>query len=91
MKSSLSNMSNERAALQEQFEVLETKNTSTINALNASIALTEQLEKSVMDLNSKLEEEAKLKCQTQHMLQEMTEKISVILVLILSLMLTNLL
>ena len=78
-------MSNERAALQEQFQLLEAKNTSTMDALNDSIAHTEQLEKSVLDLNVKLEEDSKLKDQTQQLLQEMTEKISVILVLILSL------
>ena len=78
-------MSNERTALQEQFQLLEAKNTSTMDALNDSIAHTEQLEKSVLDLNVKLEEDSKLKDQTQQLLQEMTEKISVILVLILSL------
>ena len=78
-------MSNERAALQEQFQLLEAKNTSTMDALNDSIAHTEQLEKSVLALNVKLEEDSKLKDQTQQLLQEMTEKISVILVLILSL------
>ena len=78
-------MSNERAALQEQFQLLEAKNTSTMDAINDSIAHTEQLEKSVLDLNVKLEEDSKLKDQTQQLLQEMTEKISVILVLILSL------
>jgi hypothetical protein len=73
-------MSNERAALQEQFQMLEAKNMSTLDALNDSIAHSEQLERSVLELNLKLEEESNSKCQTQQLLQEMTDKLSVIFV-----------
>ena len=79
----MSNMSNERVALQEQFQQLESKNKAISYALNDRITHGETLEGNLQELKLKLEKESGLKIQLEQKLQEMSEKILVVVIIIL--------